>query len=142
MPIYKRCGRCGRRLEPSEICSCQKGRHREYNHTRKDKKEIRFYWTDEWEKAKSGAIAECDGIDIYSLYVMGILETGYTVHHIVPLKDDWNQRKDRNNLIYLTESNHKLIHKKMEENEDEKQKIIALLKSLKEKFKSDYLGGS
>ena len=56
---------------------------------------------------------------------------------IVPLKDDWSKRVDKKNLIYVTESNHQLIHKAMREGRY--KEIIELLRSLVEKFEREFL---
>lgn len=53
-------------------------------------------------------------MDIYSYYILQRIEYGHTVHHIVPIKEDWSKRLDVNNLIYLTESNHQAIHQLLE----------------------------
>ncbi len=137
MPIYKRCGRCGTRLPSGTKCECIKERHKEYDKYSRDKKADAFYHSIEWEIARDDAKAHYKGIDIYSYYVLGKLEYGQTVHHIVPLKDDWSKRVDKKNLIYVTESNHQLIHKAMREGRY--KEIIELLRSLVEKFEREFL---
>lgn len=49
-------------------------------------------------------------MDIYSWYVLGRIEVGAIVHHVIPIKDDYEKRFDIGNLIYLTYENHILIH--------------------------------
>lgn len=49
-------------------------------------------------------------MDIYSWYVNGKIEVGAIVHHVIPIKDDYEKRFDIGNLIYLTYENHTLIH--------------------------------
>lgn len=141
LPIYKRCPRCGKRIPVEQVCDCRKTRHREYNVVRTDAKEQKFYWSEDWNKAKTAAIWQCCGIDLYSLYTTGKVETGQTVHHIIPLKDNWEQRLDLGNLIYLTEENHQCIHKKMKESNEEKEKIIDFLFELKKQFSQEFSQG-
>lgn len=136
MPIYKRCGRCGKRLPSGTKCECLKERHREYDKYTRDKVTDAFYHSDEWELAREDAKAYYTGIDIYSYYVLDKLEYGQTVHHIIPLRDDWSKRVDKRNLIYLTESNHQLIHKAMREGRY--NEMIELLSRLVEKYEQEF----
>lgn len=135
MPIYKRCSRCGSRIGIGETCQCMKQRHREYNQSRGDDKETGYYWSDEWEVVRRGAIARCNGLDLYSLYILGVIENGYTVHHIISIKEDYDRRSDPDNLVYLTESNHQAIHKRMNESKEAKQEVILLLIELNKRYK-------
>ncbi|OSA88820.1 UNVERIFIED_ORG: hypothetical protein B2H93_17300 [Clostridium botulinum] len=136
MPIYKRCSRCNKRILEGTKCDCLKARHKEYKHYRTDKKEQSFYSSKEWLPIKEKAKALYDGIDIYSYYVLNKLEYGQTMHHIEELKDNWDRRLDINNLIYLTESNHQIIHKLYKEGK--KKETMELLFYLIEKFKSEF----
>jgi 5-methylcytosine-specific restriction enzyme A len=136
MPIYRRCGRCGKRLPSGTKCECLKERHKEYDKYSRDKVSDDFYHSKEWEIARDDAISYYAGLDIYSYYIEGILEYGQTVHHIIPLKDDWNKRTDRINLIYLTDSNHQLIHKAMREGKY--NEMIELLNGLVERYEQEF----
>lgn len=136
MPIYKRCDRCHKRLTPGIVCSCIKQRHKEYDKQREDKDTISFYHTDSWLRIRDKAIDRYNGTDIYSYYINGTIEQGHTVHHIVPIKDDWSKRLDIDNLIYLTESNHQEIHKRMRQGEY--QDMIDMLNGLVERYKAEF----
>ena len=129
MPIYKRCPRCRERISEGTTCRhCTSKRHKEYNRSRTDTRLTSFYWSDQWKKARAKAIDRFCGLDLYSLLVLKKLEYGETVHHIVPLEDDWTLRIDKYNLIYLTESNHQLLHKQMKDGK--KEQIIQELRAL------------
>lgn len=65
---------------------------------------------------------------------MGIIEHGEVVHHIVPLVDDFGKRFDYNNLIYLTESNHRKIHNIMRKSIEDKVYIQNVLRECMDKF--------
>ena len=136
MPIYKRCSRCGKRLPSGTKCECIKKRHKEYDKYTRDKVAEDFYHSKDWELARDDAISFYTGIDIYSYYVLGAIEYGTTVHHIVPLKDDWSKRADRHNLIYLTDSNHQLMHKAMREGRY--KETIELLNKLANKYEQEF----
>ena len=81
---------------------------KENKYTKDDKK---FYKSSDWLKARDKCIQRCCGIDLYSYFVLHRIEYGQTVHHIVPLLDNYSLRLSQDNLIYLTESNHRTIHK-------------------------------
>lgn len=143
MPIYKRCSRCGSRVPSGSKCPCiieiekqrKKARDKAYDTTTRDKKATTFYLSGEWEIVRADTIAHYTGIDIYSYYILNKIEYGHTVHHIIPLKDDWSKRIDKTNLIYLTESNHQLLHKAMREGKY--QETIQLLQELVRKYEQE-----
>ena len=137
MALYKRCSRCGKRLPYNGNCSCSSKRYKDediYNQGDKTKK---FYKSRSWQKAREQAIAATYGLDIYSLYELGIIEYGATVHHIIPIREDWDKRNDINNLIYLTDSNHQLIHALLAEKSSHDE-IIRKLMEIKREFSEFY----
>ena len=134
--IYKRCPRCNKRLAEGTTCKCVKARHKEYKKYRKDVKEQKFYSSNEWIDIREKIKVKYENIDLYSYFVLGIIEEADTVHHIIELQDDWSKRFDDDNLIPLTEANHKgIVHKAYESSLKEKREMMELLQSLIEKFK-------
>lgn len=108
--LYKRCSICHKRIPISKHCHCgkvEKAKVKDGNEQIHDD----FYKTQEWQCIRTQAIAKFFGLDIYSLLVYRKIEYGQTVHHIIPIEDDFSKRCDINNLIYLTEANHRKIHK-------------------------------
>lgn len=124
MPLNYRCNKCGRTLTVGKACDCTK--RLKYAQYHSDS----FYQTKEWEKIKPIVIARFNGLDIYSYYKLHIIEHGFTVHHIIPIDEDPNQRLSIDNLIYLTESNHRLLHAKMKKSAEAKAAVQAELKKL------------
>ena len=61
-----------------------------------------------------------------------------TVHHIIEVKEEWNSRFDINNLIYLTQKNHLMIHSKYKKSIKEKRKVQKILLGLIEAFQKEY----
>lgn len=119
MPIYKRCSKCNKRIESGTICTCVSKRYREEDKYTKDDGYKRFYSSKSWKQVREQAISLYNGIDIYSLYVHGHIEFATTVHHIIPLREDWTRRLDNSNLIPLTDSNHQVVHDLMRKGDDE-----------------------
>ena len=117
-------------------CGCQKLRYKEYDKYKLNTKEKKFYSSGSWEKVKDNIKRRFNGIDIYSYYVLLKTEYGQTVHHIEPIKNNWERRLDIDNLIYLTESNHRLLHNRMDNGEY--YEVIKELNTLVEKYKKDF----
>ncbi|WP_394899045.1 hypothetical protein [Clostridium paraputrificum] len=120
-----------------------KERYKDYRRSRlrdeEEKARQEFYNSVEWKNIRDLAIKKCFGIDIVEYYKTGQIIMGYTVHHIVELKDDWNKRLDINNLIYLSQENHLRIHKLMERSKEDKDKVIEMLLELKARFEQEFI---
>lgn len=111
MPIYKRCGGCGKRLPSGTKCKCLKARHKEYDKYTRDKKSTSFYNSKEWELTREAVLVLDKGIDVYLYMTAGEIVLADTVHHINPLKDNWNRRCDKDNLMSLSSDTHSMIEK-------------------------------
>lgn len=109
MPLFKRCSRCGRRLPAGSTCPCVKRRHQEYDRYSRDKKSKEFYNGQEWINARAAALDADGGIDVYLYMTQGMVVAADSVHHIVPLKEDWSLRVDLSNLISLHHDTHSRI---------------------------------
>lgn len=108
MPIVHRCNLCHRQLPTGRKCTCYERRRKS------DVLDVnKFYNSNDWRKSRELAINHYFGLDIYSLFILNKIENGFTVHHIIPLEDDYSLRNNQSNLIYLTESNHRLIHEQL-----------------------------
>lgn len=109
MPIYKRCSRCGKRLRSGITCECRKKRHTEYDRMSRDKRSKGFYGGGEWEFARRDALEVDGGIDVYMYMTQGVIVLADTVHHIIPLRDDWERRTEIGNLMSLNHDTHSMI---------------------------------
>lgn len=131
MKIYKRCSRCGKRLETGTKCRCyDRGRDRRGRGTHDD-----FYHSSEWGCARAGAVRRTFGLDILAWYERGELSVGFTVHHIVPLETGWDLRTAPDNLIYLTEADHRDIHERYER---DFERTVEYLRSLLVRFDNEF----
>ena len=119
--LTKICPRCGKRLKLSAQCECYAKRYRD---DKKDSDFDRFYQSREWKSAKAAAKSRFHGVDVYMWYKTGILTPGHTTHHIEPIKECWEKRLSKDNLIYVSESSHQTIHKLLE-NPKTRASIIA-----------------
>ena len=80
----------------------------------------RFRSSRAWRK-KAEAIKKRDKyLCVYSLS-KGVIEThDLEVHHIVPIKEDWNKRLDDSNLITLT----RLVHEQAEDGTISREELL------------------
>lgn len=138
--LYKRCVRCNTRLPYNAICSC-KARYKTNSDSYKDDKEKRFYKSKDWQNTTNIIKNKFNYLDIYSYYVLGQIEKGQVVHHIIALDEDFNKRLSLSNLVYLTEKNHRIIHNLMKKSYKDKEEIQQLLFSLIKRFDIDFNGG-
>lgn len=133
MPIYKRCSRCGKRLPTGTTCECVKNRHREYDRYSRDKKAKEFYHSGEWERTRAAVIDMDGGIDVYLFMTTGEVVLADTVHHIVPLRDDWSKRMDAMNLMSLNHNTHSMIEQMYK---DRKEEMIEKLTEMLIKYRT------
>lgn len=120
----------------------QRKKYREYQQRRlSDYNEAKlqaFYQSGDWERLKEAVKASCYHIDIFEYYLTGKIVEGETVHHILELREHWDSRLDINNMIYLTNKNHKLIHNKYNKGNKEKLKVQKILFGLIERFEKEF----
>lgn len=129
--IFTTCSRCHKRIAVGKRCDCYE-RRRKAERPQCDS----FYLSREWQTARRKAIARTYCLDIYSLYIDGKIEQGRTVHHIVPLEEDYTKRTERGNLIYLTEEHHRMIHEQYQKGK--KRELIAQLRALLKRFDEEF----
>ena len=109
MPMFKRCSRCGKRIPSGSRCSCHTQRHKEYDRLSRDRRTKQFYDSKEWEHARAAGLEADEGIDVYLYMTSGKIMAADTVHHIIPLKDNWEKRNDVDNLMSLHHDTHSMI---------------------------------
>lgn len=126
MPIYKRCGRCGKRIESGTKCECK----RTYSKPVGIKN---IYHSGDWRKVRNNIINKYNGVDIYAWMEHKKFETANTVHHIIPLKEDPNKKYDEDNLLPVSDASHKEIERKYK---TEKKEMITKLQDMLKKFAS------
>ena len=105
--IYKRCGRCGKRIPSGTTCACLKRNSREYAKPVGIKKE---YHTQRWKDLREYILVKYNGIDIYTLYKYGRIELADTVHHIEATRDRPDLFYSESNLIPVSRKGHEEIH--------------------------------
>ena len=136
MPIYSRCSRCGSRIPAGSVCRCRKvaeaARQRLYDTYQRDKRGRTFYNGREWETVRNEALFLDEGIDVYVYMTTGEIMIADVVHHIEPLADNWNRRKDITNLMSLNHSTHGRIERMYK---TDKQKMIRELTEMLKEYR-------
>lgn len=85
-----------------------KERYRIYDQNARDQKSKTFYDSREWQLTRSDILSAC-GIDVYVYMTEGVILAADTVHHIIPLKEAWDKRCDKQNLMPLHHDTHSKI---------------------------------
>lgn len=133
--IYKRCSRCGKRIESGQTCECVKQRHKEYDRLSRDKDSAHFYSSSAWKRMRQHILDKYDGIDVYAYILYGHIEPATLVHHIVELKDDKSQALLEQNLIPVSASTHNIIHSAYDKSNADKQAMQTILYECLRKMK-------
>ena len=63
----------------------------------RDSRSKKFYDSEEWRRTKQ-RVLDLDGMDVYEYMTTGRIIAPDTVHHVIPLRDDWSLRCDPSNL--------------------------------------------
>lgn len=125
--IYKRCSRCGKRLEAGQTCECVKQRHKEYDKYSRDKEAKAFYNSPNWLRMRQYILDKYDNIDVYVYIRYGQIEKADTVHHIWELSEEKAQALSEKNLIPVSSATHSLIHSEYAKSEENKKTMQATL---------------
>lgn len=121
--MLKKICRCGKLIEYHiklcDECSSKAEEKRKQSNNyyksrvkERDGKYNKFYNSSEWEKVRQVAIVR-DHALCQDCLKKEEIEPYSTVHHIIPVKDNWYKRLDINNLICLCESCHQKRHNSM-----------------------------
>lgn len=128
MPVYVRCGRCGKKILQGTICECKKESYKEYDkRVRYSKGNIKysmFYKSKEWISISNYIRHKYYGLCVMCLIKYNELTPSDVVHHIEEIKENWNKRLDENNLIPLCHKCHNELHGHYGTIEKEKLKVI------------------
>lgn len=139
MPIYKRCPRCRKRIPSGTTCSCIKQdikeKNKAYDKYKRNQDSKCFYNSKPWNVVKEKEKAQTGGIDLYAYYVEHKVVPATMVHHMIPIKEDWDKRLDTKNLFPCSAQSHALFHEMIKKGEMEALNVI--LCWLKKRFKEE-----
>lgn len=130
------CARCHVIISvSSKLCnSCsekeelrKKARYKAYDKTRADDRCNKFYKSSCWIRTRVSVLERDNYMCICCYKTTGKVVAGDTVHHILELREDWNKRCDKDNLVTVCASCHKRIHDCYKKDKDSKNKMIEFL---------------
>ena len=137
MAIYRRCGKCGKKIEQGATCKCLKDTVKEYNRNiryNKDNKEYSsFYNTTHWNRMSKYIRSKYNGLCLVCYVRYKIMNGANVVHHIIELKEDYSKRLEEDNLITLCHSCHNILHSNYTE------KVKQELYSIKNIYEDEFL---
>lgn len=107
--IWKRCSRCGRRVEEGKSCTCGAGRRRGENRKDGIRKE---YHTAKWQRFRDITLKRYSYQDLYALYHDGEIRAADRVHHIIPVLDNPDGFYDTDNYFPCSDASHQEIHRR------------------------------
>lgn len=139
--IYRRCGRCGRRIEQGTRCTCRKTEDRGQQFGKKNSNDplVKMYHTSRWDKARYYCLNKYNYVDVYRLYKYGELAPADRVHHIETAKKNPERFYDPDNHFPVSDQSHREIHDRYKTDE------IGTQRELREymiRFESDTRGRS
>lgn len=136
MTIYRRCGKCGKKIVQGMTCECVKDTRREYNKNvryNKDKTYSTFYNSMHWKRMSTYIRCKYNGLCLSCYIKYKILNVADVVHHIVELKEDYSKRLEEDNLVTLCHSCHNILHSNYTEKEKKE------LKNIKNMYEDEFL---
>ena len=117
-------------------------KYREYKRKRMENEEEarrqQFYNSKAWEGFRANQEAAQLGVDIFEYYTTGIVITAEQYHHIEEVTEAWHRRLDRDNVIGLSEANHRRIHKEYDRGYMAKKKMQRTLYDMLQRFRREF----
>lgn len=143
MPLKKQC-RCGKIIDYSakycdecedKVKQTKKESNQYYDKNIRNKDSSEIYHSVEWNRLTEQCKNRFKGLDVYSYYILGKLEYGSLCHHIEEITLNKDRRYDLENLIYLSNSNHNMIHSLYKKDyEGTKKMLFELVSRWKKEF--------
>lgn len=111
-------------MQAGTACECIKTRHREYDRMSRNKKTKAFYVSSEWKRIRRKVLQLDGGLDVYLYMTQGKIVLADTVHHIIPIQEDWSMRCCVENLMSLNHNTHSMIEKMYEKDREGTEKKL------------------
>jgi hypothetical protein len=144
MALVRRCNICHKKVPHGQLCECEikakKDSYKEYKKLRQDKDRQRFYGSKIWIKCRNERATDLLGIDWLEYYRTGkIVVDKLIMHHIIPLEESYELGLDKDNLILLTDSNHKKVHNAYSKGKKDKEHMQRILREVLIKYEKEFL---
>lgn len=145
MPVYRKCTQCGKKVLDGTLCVCEinkkRKNYKDYKERLKqnetESKLIDFYHSIGWIKLRESVAIHQFGLDLIELSRGNIVRAD-TYHHIKEVREHWELRLDKNNIIGLTSNNHNKVHAMMNKSDKDKISTQSALQDILIKFELEY----
>lgn len=112
-------------------------RYKKYARTRDDGEFQGFYNSGQWRKMRNHILIVYKYVDVYEYYKNNNIVPATMVHHIVPIKSNYNLRLEELNLIPLSDGSHRYIHEQIDLGYEEE--IINELNEMIKRYRAEIL---
>ena len=106
--LMRICSACGRQVRVGEPCPCLKERQKSYDRDNRNKNSL--YHSRPWQLLQLAVKSRAQCIDEYVMYYEKRMTAGRIAHHIIPVDERPDLALNPQNLIYVSDKTHKMIH--------------------------------
>nr|DAN87589.1 MAG TPA: HNH endonuclease bacteriophage, HNH Endonuclease, DNA.52A [Caudoviricetes sp.] len=135
--LMRICSACGRQVRVGESCSCLKERQKSYDRDNRNKKAASLYHSRPWQLLQLAVKSRAQYIDEYVMYYEKRMTAGRIAHHIIPVDERPDLALNPQNLVYVSDKTHKLIHDAYKRGGKEKAAMQARLARIRMKKPAD-----
>lgn len=113
MPIYTKCGSCGKKILKGTKCECRKDRYKEYDKRVRlkgdNKQYAKFYNSVAWKRMSASINKKYNGMCLMCLLRDKSITPSDVVHHIETIRERFDKKLEEENLIPLCHRCHNNI---------------------------------
>ena len=135
--LMRICSACGRQVRVGESCLCLKERQKSYDRDNRNKKAASLYHSRPWQLLQLAVKSRAQYIDEYVMYYEKRMTAGRIAHHIIPVDERPDLALHPQNLVYVSDKTHKLIHDAYKKGGKEKAAMQARLARIRMKKPTD-----
>lgn len=135
--LMRICSACGRQVRVGEPCPCLKERQKSYDRDNRNKKSASLYHSRPWQLLQLAVKSRAQYIDEYVMYYEKRMTAGRIAHHIIPVDERPDLALNPQNLIYVSDKTHKMIHDAYRKGGKEKAAMQARLARIRMKKPAD-----
>jgi len=142
MAVYKKCTKCGKKIQQYKDCECKiqakRDSYNDYKRRRQDKDRQALYSSTTWIRLRDYIYRKYYGLCIVCLLKDNKIVNAEVVHHIEDVESSKGRELDADNLIPLCQSCHIRVHRQYDKNNNNKSSMQKILFLLLEKFNKEY----
>lgn len=135
--LMRICSACGRQVRVGESCPCLRERQKSYDRDNRNKKAASLYHSRPWQLLQLAVKSRAQYIDEYVMYYEKRMTAGRIAHHIIPVDERPDLALNPQNLVYVSDKTHKLIHDAYKRGGKEKAAMQARLARIRMKKPAD-----